>query len=207
MDDEIHNSLCIDFKNKLSRGVMYNEIMQIIDSDKYKDIFTWHNKTYICDPLNDMCIYPILSNITTYIITTRKIALNNIDTILYTLFHNLRKLATITEFFSFYTASEIKIILNKNIDDATVFYNKCYIKNILIIICISHNNAVLFNYVFNYMSIHEMNILIFTPQTLLCQYYSLQKHNPIAMQLIIDNETLLIFRRSLRYAWIMTITV
>ena len=181
--------------------------MQIIDSDKYKDIFTWHNKTYICDPLNDMCIYPILSNITTYIITTRKIALNNIDTILYTLFHNLRKLATITEFFSFYTASEIKIILNKNIDDATVFYNKCYIKNILIIICISHNNAVLFNYVFNYMSIHEMNILIFTPQTLLCQYYSLQKHNPIAMQLIIDNETLLIFRRSLRYAWIMTITV
>ena len=118
MNDAIHYDLCKEF-NALLNTLSADELIALIDTEKYYNIFTYNNIT------NDIIIlhqnvkfaYNLMSNV----ITTRKIA--NIDNIVYYMIA-LNEINDIQLFFSIYTIMEIEQILNTEIYKKDIYHNK-----------------------------------------------------------------------------------
>ena len=202
MDDEKHNNLCDEFYKLLLSEFRYKEIMCLVDSDKYKDIFTWHNKTYTCDPIMILYDKMLLDGIITYIITTRKIAIQYIYNRLYNIITKfLHSNTHIKTYFSFYTASEITFIISEPIYGSSIVY-KIKFRYTLLFHCAINNNMKLFNYILNYICIHDISSIIPSDMKVIYNYNTIYSINPNAFNLVNAHEELLIFKRSLRYCWI-----
>ena len=203
MNDEMHRLLCMEYQKILSRGVMYDEIMLLIDSDKYRFIFTYDNKTYKCTPLGHTYNNPMLDGIVTHIITTRKIAICDINIIIRVMVRLLKSNINIEKYFSFYTESEITLMCNTNDYSVSILlHNHTKICFTILFQCVIYDNNILFNYILHYMRNHNINIIIPSTQPLIYANDSIYKMNPNAFNLITDYAELLSFNKSLRGCWI-----
>ena len=213
MDDDTHIILCKEFVKIANRTntKSANDLLTIIDSNKYKDIFSYNNSSYQSNLIRSIYYmsnldHNIVKDIITHIITTRKIA--NVNNVITIISYYLNTESNIAQFFSFYNNDEITDFVNYTSYDirCTCFIHNQHAKLTTIFLCVKIKNKLLFNYLLQYMATHNMSIIINISYKFLsnCLINMSQPCYHYYYVMINDHEDTIIYWRSLRNAWIMS---
>ena len=208
MNDALHSELCRQFMNETWQ-LSHKKIIKLVDTDKYIELFTYHNKTTGNDLLtklyNSNSVRVIL-----YIVTSRRLGtIANTTQLfhsdLYLILNCITKIAHITKFFSFYNDTEINNIITGDILDSSICHNNIFIINSLLFCYITCKDDLFFRYILDYVDRYNISVIVPTNNNRYnykYKYSNLLSKYPYQMNLIADHEIIIIFRRSLRYAWI-----
>ena len=201
MNDELHHNLCTELNELFITMLSTTEMMRIVDSNKYKDIFGYRNLTY--NDIIDIIIFigSEYYDILLHIIFTRKIIFSS--GVIANIASSLNIKDDIIKFFSFYNDTEINNIICYDIYNSMIYNGEQYYKTTLILYCITYKNTALYEYIMHYSNINILSIFPLSTNnkrhTAQClNIYNLYKPD---IDIIYDHEKTVIFRRSLRYAW------
>ena len=211
-NDAIHHKLCKEFKHEWTQlqitedlDLLHNALLSLIDSDKYRDVFIYYNKSYTHNLLtfiNTTChIY--FKHILIHIITTRKIAQLNDE--LFIIARELNNDADVIKFFSFYSITEINDIIIFNILGEAFQYNKDSMKCNLIYHAVINNNESLFKYIITHAEMHNITLLCgIHDKYIIIAFHTLYYLEKCKLDMIAEHDQSIIFRLSLRYTWLQS---
>jgi hypothetical protein len=201
MDDTIHYNLCEEFK-KICIKTELSKFIELIDSKKWHNIFTYNNKSYDVRLLNYIHMYMCYEFIP-YIITTRKCS--NLNDLNYGIIAKLKETDDIAIFFSFYNNNEITQIINNNVRDKIIYHKKygC-IKYTSLIFFILQHNKILYQFMIKYAKDNDISLFIKSTLGGYALNYKFMLTFDYAHILadLEEHEEVLIFKKSLRYLWL-----
>ena len=206
MDDEVHHAICKEFIRILAERHAISYLLAIVDSDYYKDIFTYTNSKYQWNVIRSICYAAacdIALPIIKHILITRKIA--NIQSTIALIAYHFDKDINYTQLFSFYNNAEILDLINNNAHySCNCYINKRSVKFTLIFECIFRDSRYnLLDYLLHYMYMYNLPIIIDADYIIGYVDISMDKctHH---MKLINKHEKKITYLNSLRHSWIMS---
>ena len=218
MEYSKHLAICKEFiillrqtKRSTFGTIMNTSFINLINKKKYYHIFSYDMQgTNIAQPLLHYIVTCISPKALMHVALSRKIT-NIGDRWITVIATELNTKFKCDKFFSFYNAVEVKRILIYNVYNEIMTYNNSYIKTTLLFQCLKSTNRVLFHYLLQYMDSHNMSSMVSLcyNSTDHVEYSGIKllQFCGLNTELIDDHESVVLYRRSLRNAWIISVII